>query len=119
MARSPWPEAASSAGHPAAYLTLFVAVTVAVTVAATCLMPGPFACAPPGAPDRLVERELLELRDRSPRASRREDCARPAAFRARDQPPRAPLAANVAVEGDGDQPDELCVGLRRDERSGD
>lgn len=115
MARSPWPEAASSAEHAAACLALFVVVTVA----AAYLMPVSFSCPPPGASDRFVEGESLELPERSLRVSRRQDCAPRAAFRAGHQPPRSPRVANVAVEGEGDQLGELCVDWRRDERSGD
>lgn len=112
MARSPFPEAASAAAHSAACL----ACLVAVTVAAAYLMPGSFACLPPGASDSFVDRALLELPDRPLRASRRQDCAPPAAVSARYQPPRSPPLANA--EGEGAQPGSLRVDSRRDGRSG-
>ncbi len=114
MARSPFPEAASAPAHSAACLVCLVAVTAV----APCLMPGSFACLPPGASDSFVERALLELPDRSPRASRRQDCAPRAAASARYHPPRSPRLANVAAEGAGDQPGELRIDSSRDQRAG-
>lgn len=115
MARSPFPEAASAAAHSAACLACLVALTVATAY----LMPISFACLPPGASDSFVEGALLELPDRSLRASRRQDCAPRAAAGARYHPRRSPRVANVAAEGAGDQPGELRIDSSRDQRAGD